>query len=428
MPTFGSRGTLVAGVVALLVLITGCSGGGGTGASGSGAGVNAGGVAPFTVQASDLGIHSWSTKPQVPAGSLRMSCAPSWAETEPARGTFEWGHFDRLLARAEAWGFKDILFVFCGTPAWAGRDVPQPKVEVQGPRSTSPPTYLDDWSAYVSAVAQRYKGRITGYEVWNEATSPQFYQGSMDTMADMTQRAYTAIKAADPAATVTTASIQTHIPKSLNTLGKDYLAALGARQWPVDVFNAHGYPAGTTGLQGRRAQLDAFKNLLRETGAPAKPLWDTEDNYEVSLPGGEPDGRIVGDQAAAWTAVSYLDGWRQGYQRTYWYLWSDAYVGFVGIQMRAGDPATAALSTLGDWTIGTRYQGCDEAGGLVTCHFQGTGAAGKPADFDIVYALGDSAQATVAGERNACPLYGSPCRKVSGQLAVTSMPVRLSAA
>ena len=123
-----------------------------------------------------------------------------------------------------------------------------------------------------------------------------------------------------------------------------------------------------------------------------------------------------------------LPGWlAAGYQRTYWYLWSDAYVGFVGIQMRAGDPATAALSTLGDWTIGTRYQGAMRPA-AVTCHFQGTGAAGKPADFDIVYALGDSAQATVAGERNACPLYGSPCRKVSGQLAVTSMPVRLGAA
>ena len=52
--------------------------------------------------------------------------------------------------------------------------------------------------------------------------------------------------------------------------------------------------------------------------------------------------------------MTFLDGWRTGVRRPYWYLWSADYYSFPGIQMRIGDASTAALNTLGDWVIGAR--------------------------------------------------------------------------
>lgn len=377
---------------------------------------------PFSVTANDLGIHSYTTQPQVPTESIRLTCYPNWAVANPAPGEFQWADFDGALAQAESWGYTDILYSFCATPKWAGTPAADNDQAAFGPGTAQPPKNMKVWEEWVSAVAARYKGRITGYEIWNEPSSPQFYAGSPQQMVKMTKVAYEAIKEADPEAYVLSASTQTHNPDFYESFFPDYVTGLQRQGWPVDGIAAHFYPQGNGTPQDRMEQIDTVQRALDKAGAPEDlPLWDTEVNYNVGLPGGEPEGRVSGQRAAAWTAVTFLDSWRAGVRRPYWYLWSADYYSFPGIQMRIGDAATAALGTLGDWVIGAEFEGCDEKGAAVTCAFSREGDG----EFTIAYSTGGNATLTVAGDAEVCPVYGGECQQRSGSVTFNDTPVRI---
>jgi len=55
-----------------------------------------------------------------------------------------------------------------------------------------PPTYRN-WRDYITAVAQRYKGSIRYYEIWNEPNDPTYYSGTVAQLAQLTQEAYSII-------------------------------------------------------------------------------------------------------------------------------------------------------------------------------------------------------------------------------------------
>lgn len=384
--------------------------------------------APFDVAAQHLGMHSYSTKPQTGSGAFRMPCFPLWREVEPRRGQYDWSLFDEHLRTVESFGGASVLYAFCGTPRWAGETVADPDVEVFGPGSTAAPRRLSDFEDFVRAVVRRYRGRIDAYEVWNEASSPQFFQGTPQQMARMTQAVLRVVRAEDPDALVTTASVQTHRRDYWRGFAVPYLRQLKALDWPVEVFNGHFYPAGTGGPAERRRQIALMQDELRELRAPALPLWDTEVNYYTDVPGDDPDGRVVGRQAAAWATRTYLDSWRLGLSHTYWYLWATSFAQFPGIQTRPGMPATTALATLSAWVTGARFDGCQDDDRLVRCRFRG--ADGAP--FEIAWtesrdgAVEPATSYPGSGSLQVCQVTDGSCTTAT-DIRVDGVPVRISA-
>lgn len=378
---------------------------------------------PFTVSQADLGIHSFSTRPDVPTGSLRLNCFPTWSAVNPNPGEFDWAEFDRVVAEAEDWGYQDIVYVFCSTPAWAGEPVTGPDEAVFGPGTAQPPADMASYTDFVRAVAQRYKDRITGYEVWNEPSSPQFFTGTPQQMGAMTQAAHDVVAEVDPAAYVLSAGFQTHLPDIYDEFIPEYLSDLQERGWPIDAVSAHFYPVMEGTPQTRVHQIEQVQHDLDRFGAPSDiALWDTEVNYNVNAPGGAPQGRISGAQAAAWTAQTYLEGWRLGVRRTFWYLWTADYYGFPGIQMRPGDPATRALQTLGQWVIGAEFEGCDTTEDAPLCRFRGSDGT----EFRIGWSNARGGTTVpLDAVSQVCPVDGSPCQSHSGDVALTPMPVRI---
>lgn len=377
----------------------------------------------FVVTARDLGIHSFSTQPQVPTSAIRLNCYPGWSAVNPVAGQYDWVEFDRIVEQAEAWGYEDILYVFCSTPPWAGEPLAGTDQAAFGPGTAQAPADMATFEAYVRAVAERYRGRIDGYEVWNEPGSPQFFTGTPEQMGEMTEIVSRTVDVADPAAYVVSAGFQTHIPDRYDEFVPDYFADLRARDWPIDAVSAHFYPLAEGTPATRSAQITRLQEDLDKYGAPSDlGLWDTEVNYNVDLPGGAPAGRISGTGAAAWTAQSYLDGWRLGVRRTYWYLWTAEYYGFPGIQMRLGDPATVALQTLGSWVIGTTFTGCAEADKVVQCRFRKDDGT----EFTIAWSNKDGGSTiSVAPGSLVCPVDGGVCTTRSGDLPVTALPLRI---
>ncbi|MFN8125149.1 MAG: hypothetical protein U0R64_01365 [Candidatus Nanopelagicales bacterium] len=378
---------------------------------------------PFDLTAGNIGIHSFSTQPQVPAGAIRLSCYPGWSQVNPNRNDYDWATFDRLVTQAEDWGFSDILFVFCSTPHWAGEPLTSPDEAVFGPGSAQAPADMQDFANFVSAVVERYRGRISGYEVWNEPANPQFFTGTPEQMATMTQIVKDAVDDLDPGAYVLSAGVQTHSASLVSPFVPRYLAALRARGWPVDGISAHFYPGDPGTPQTRLRQIRQIQGELDSAGAPPDlPLWDTEVNYDLGRAGGAPDGRIHGRQAAAWVTQTYLDSWRAGIRRTYWYTWTEDYYSLLGIQMRPGDAATTALQLLGSWVVSTHFNGCRERDGVVDCSF--TRPDGP--SFRIAWVPTGSGRVPVAPGASVCPVDGSACTTTTGSsLRVSELPVRI---
>jgi hypothetical protein len=239
----------------------------------------------------------------------------------------------------------------------------------------------------------------------------------------MTQIVSQAVDALDPSAYVLSAGFQTHLPDIYDSFIPEYFADLKARAWPIDVVSAHFYPVMEGTPATRTEQIEQVGRDMDRYGAPADiALWDTEVNFNVDAPGGAPAGRISGTQAAAWTTQAYLEGWRLGVRRTFWYLWTADYYGFPGIQMRTGDPATRGLQVLGEWVIATNLLGCEASDESRICRF----AKSDGTEFIIAWSNARGGTTIPAPEgTTVCPVDGSPCRPLSGDVPLTELPVRI---
>lgn len=378
--------------------------------------------AKMKITGRSFGVHSFTTDPGVPAGTLRMSCSPLWRTTQPREGVYRWRTMDDFVARAEGWGFSDIQFVFCGTPEWAASGpVRYPEKEVLGKGSTAAPNRAA-FRAFATAVVQRYRGRIDSYQVWNEITTAQFYQGSVKRMVQMTKDLRKVVRRYGGGADVVAASVQTHVPAWFTAVALPYFKGLKKAKWPVDAVAGHFYPPGKGGPNTRVKQIQLFNKVLKRYKLPrSKQRWDTEGNFWTSVPGNPRAGRVRGKKAAAWVARNYLDAWRLGLRRAYWYLWSEEYVPFAGIQLRTGTAATKAYRTFGGWTIGATMGTCKQRGKLVVCPFRKTGDR-----FSVAFTTKGKAKLKIKGKRSVCPVTGASCRTAKKKVIVRTLPVRIA--
>jgi len=378
----------------------------------------------FKVKAPNFGQHSSEVKPGTSSGSLRFT-SPTWREVQPTQnGPYVWTGFDATVNNARSWGYSsNMMHAFYGTPFWAGSNVKQPAVEIGGPRSASAPTNMNYWRDYVTAVVKRYKGKIKYYQTWNEATSPQFYQGTPKQMATMTKILYQVVRKYDKKAKVVSASAQTHRKSWYQAFMPKYLKALKKAKWPVNAIAGHFYPNGNGGPNQRLKQIDMFNKTLDKYKVPSKvDRMDTEVNYDLRGPGspGAPNGRITGNKAATYVARTYLDGWRRGLQNQYWFMWTSSYDFFPGIQMyQNSQPGVKAYNNLVSWTKGGKFNSCSTKGKLVTCNFK------KGKSFKVMFTQKGKAKVRLSGKTSVCPVSTGQCKKTKGTLKVTTLPVRV---
>lgn len=376
------------------------------------------GLIPPSAQAGEkvtpetYGMHANNGKPDVESGALRLNMFPAWLEVEPKKNQYNWTKFDEIVNRDESWNKGELMYVFAGTPKWAGKRVKFPKAEVLGKKSTSAPKRMKYFKKYATAVVKRYKGRISQYQTWNEMTTTQFWQGTPGQMARMTKILKDVVKKHDRKAKVLSASVQTHVPKRFERVAKPYLKALKKRKWPIDVATAHGYAIG---LNNRYEQLKDFRDYLRNLNAPKRvDLWDTETNHSNGFPNNL--------QRRAYISRAYLDSMRLGFERTYWYAWTPDCDGFGTVQLCPSATDNQYYDTMVDWTVGSRVQKCSQSGKLVKCTFKGPDGF-----FDMVYAYKGKTTYKFSGRKEICPADGGSCRIASNKVKVNLLPQRVRA-
>ncbi|HEY76601.1 MAG TPA: hypothetical protein G4O00_10545 [Thermoflexia bacterium] len=125
----------------------------------------------------------------------------AWRDIEgTARGGFEWARTDYIVERARAHNLN-ILFRIDGLPLpdW-----------VEPPADPSVPVPPAEFAHLCGALAERYRGQVQAYQVWNEPNLSREWAGQPPNPAgyvDLLRACYVAIKRADPDALVVSAGL-----------------------------------------------------------------------------------------------------------------------------------------------------------------------------------------------------------------------------
>jgi hypothetical protein len=191
-----------------------------------------------------------------------------------------WLKYDRIVDLAEAYGLR--LQVRMDTaPAWAST------ARQEG--TLGAPDDLQDFVNFASAVAERYRGRIHHYQIWNEPNLAFEWGGfpaDPERYTDMLCRTYTALKAIDPEIVVISAPLAPTV--SLNSTDLNDFIFLqrmyNAGAAPCfDIMSVQGYGlfSGPTDQRMRPTTVNIARNLyIRDmmvaNGDAHKAIWISE--------------------------------------------------------------------------------------------------------------------------------------------------------
>ena len=223
-----------------------------------------------------------------------------------------WLKYDQIVELTEEYGLR-LMARLSNPPAWTRAD------PAAGDRA--PPDDLDDFINYVTAVAARYRGRISHYQVWNEPNIyPEWGENPIDPAgyADMLCRAYRALKAVDPKIVVISGAIAPTIALDGNRDLSDlvFLQALYDHGGGAcfDVLSAQGYGlrSGPTDRRLRATSVNVarhvyYRDIMVRNGDGHKPIWLSEAAWNATLDAELPPeqislygayGNVTGEQAA----------------------------------------------------------------------------------------------------------------------------------
>jgi len=233
---------------------------------------------------------------------------------DPA-GVDSWAKYDQIVDLAEQYGIQ-IQARLSNPPAWAQTAA----------GDFAPPANAQDYVDFAAAVAERYRGRIHYFQVWNEPNIyPEWGEQSVDPEAftELLCRTYYALKAVDPEIVV----IAPALSPTLALTGRDlseliYLERMyqaGAGDcFDVLAAQAYGFFSGPTDqrlriFQPNFARQQFVRDLMVQHGDAQKPIWISEvawnpldsPDVPIELINREGFGVVTPEQAARYLTEAY---------------------------------------------------------------------------------------------------------------------------
>jgi polysaccharide biosynthesis protein PslG len=238
-----------------------------------------------------------------------------WSKIQPEAGGYDWSTSDAALEALERGGLR-ALFTIYGPPAWSkgkDTDLPEPK----------------KFGAFVKAAAERYKGRVSAYEMLNEENTgiwPRVSDRRASVYVPILKAGYKAVKAADPGAKVLMAGMwqfPVHYLEDMYRAG-----AKGS----FDAINVHYYlnaieggPRFFDSIRGDFPFLLHYLKSVTKKYKDDKPIWITEIGWAISK---ENQSHVVSeDQQAEYLTYAYDQAMKSGVvEKIFWYVfyWGDA--------------------------------------------------------------------------------------------------------
>jgi polysaccharide biosynthesis protein PslG len=208
--------------------------------------------------------------------------------TDPKFGTSTWVKFDDIVDRASALGLH-VMLRLDTSPRWA--------LPPSAPDGLGPPLNDADYFDFVAQVAERYRGRVAAYQLWNEPNLSSEWGGHAPDAASyarLLRGASERIRAADPSAKVVMAAMaptRTENADALNELL--YLQQVydaGARgTFDVLAVQAYGLRGGPDDPRVDPSDVTfsrpvLVRALMDRNGDSATPVWATEMGWNVNPP------------------------------------------------------------------------------------------------------------------------------------------------
>jgi hypothetical protein len=231
-----------------------------------------------------------------------------WAYVQPGPDIWDWSVYDAITAAAQARGIQ-VFASLAYTPGWA----------TDGPDLTGVPADPQRWTEFCRRAAQRYRGSIRYWGLWNEPNLPKFWSGNRRQYLDVILKpGADAIHAGNPDALVGGPELA-HL-----TSGdadwyywlRDAIQEAGGK---LDFVTHHLYDSSGNGdvtekltgstLFGSRPEFwgsvsPSLREVLKETGwYPGRPVWLTETGWE---------SREVGESRQATYTAGLLTDWYTG--------------------------------------------------------------------------------------------------------------------
>ncbi|OFJ52384.1 hypothetical protein BEL07_17770 [Mycolicibacterium grossiae] len=230
-----------------------------------------------------------------------------WVAVQPNRfGGYDWSKTDRVINAAAARGIA-VLGILGQPPQWAAAP--------GTPALSGQPASASAFATYARAVATRYRGKISAYEIWNEPNLVSFYKPAPDPVAytALLRAAYPAIKAADRNAIVVggvlAAAVDTNVSMDPVTFVQRMYAA-GAKPY-FDAISYHPYQHGLPFSQGGPwydAPLNQglrIRQLMIDYGDAAKKIWASEYGVPTSLQDEATQAAFIKDLIDTWRTVDF---------------------------------------------------------------------------------------------------------------------------
>lgn len=183
------------------------------------------------------------------AGATVARVGVAWAGLEPQPGAWKWDLQDRLVALAAAHGIETQPIIGFGPPhaASAADRSAQADAYKTGKRDPWKITLNgapreEPWRGYVAAFADRYRGKIRFYEIWNEPDLG-FWRGTTDEYIARLRTASEEIRRADPAALVMTggfATVLEHAGRARNPDLQERVLHEASDAFDIHAFHQHG--------------------------------------------------------------------------------------------------------------------------------------------------------------------------------------------
>jgi len=231
-----------------------------------------------------------------------------WQQIEPTKGSFDFSVYDNIVDDALANGFNIL-----GICAPGGAE------EYANPWSSgsaSPNTdeHYQDYADFVAALVQRYKGKVTHWEIWNEPDGEEYWkpQPNVIDYVSLLKRAYTTAKEVDP-------SVKIVGMGGVDSGNTNYISTAfqnGALDY-MDIISVH--PYGDSAIFEASTQyqnLDVIENLISTYGA-STPIWATEVGYFTY------DEGVDEDRQAELLVRVYLSLLSKGVKNVFWYNLAD---------------------------------------------------------------------------------------------------------
>jgi len=213
---------------------------------------------------------------------------------------YDWTAVDMAVDAAQKRNMG-VLAVLSATPWWAGQ-----------PYLSGQPDSPEAYAKFVGTVADRYKGRISAYEIWNEPNA-RIFLDPVDPAAytELLKVAYPAIKNADPSAIVVAGAVAAILNAGEATMNPvDFVQgmyAAGAHGY-FDALSFHPYQYTLKFSDGESQpgsplrQLEQIRQLMIDNGDRDLKVWASEYGLPTS---------VVSEQDQADFIEDFLDSWRR---------------------------------------------------------------------------------------------------------------------